>query len=211
MNWLLFIYWPLIKYATNTPKFLQRFNIKNVDTEKVTNNIVSSIHSLGSILLNVLYFFTKSNSVSSLSCLYSYSYFVYDGYLIAIKKNIENYPYLLHHLAALIILEDINDNYNKDLLIYLYLMAEISNIPNYLIYHSIKCYPNQDLKNYKLLQVLWFSFFRVVMYTLYARECYEKIDHKLTKFNLFFIYFAGAYWTFGQFKGVYTSYMKKIK
>ena len=36
---------PLIKYATNTPKFLQRFNIKSEDTEKVTNNIVSSIHS----------------------------------------------------------------------------------------------------------------------------------------------------------------------
>ena len=198
-----------MKHITNIPHIekILKFNTKNSD--KQSNNIVSAVHSIGSIILNTLYLLSKSESIVSLSCYYSYSYFVYDGYLIAIKKNIENYPYLAHHIAALIILEDINNNINRDLLLYLYLFAELSNIPNYIIYHLIKTDPGRSLKNAKLLQVLWFSFFRIILYSFYVKDCYQNIDHNLTKLNLFFVYFAGAYWTIGQFKGVYTSFTAK--
>jgi len=209
MNWLVYIFWPIVKFITCKPEIQKtlKFNTKN--SEKLSNNIVSATHSIGSIILNMLYFLTKSENIVSLSCYYSYSYFVYDGYLIAIKKNIENYPYLAHHIAALVILEDISNNINRNLLLYLYLFAEISNIPNYIIYHLIKIDPERNLKNAKLLQVLWFSFFRVLLYSFYVKDCYQNIDHNLTKLNLAFIYFAGAYWTIGQFKGVYTSFTTK--
>tara|TARA_Y100000385_G_scaffold197330_1_gene204285 strand:+ start:20343 stop:20987 length:645 start_codon:yes stop_codon:yes gene_type:complete len=209
MNWLIFIFWPIVKHITNIPHIEKTLKFNTNNSEKLSNNIVSATHSIGSIILNLLYFFSKSESIVSLSCYYSYSYFVYDGYLIALKKNIENYPYIAHHVAALIVLEDINNNINRNLLLYLYLFAEISNIPNYIIYHLIKTDPGRNLKNAKLLQVLWFSFFRIILYSFYVKDCYENIDHKLTKFNIFFIYLAGAYWSFGQFKGAYTSFMTK--
>ena len=84
-----------------------------------------------------------------------------------------------------------------------------NNLPNYVIYHILKINPNRDLKHAKLLQMLWFSFFRVFLYSLYVKDCFKNIDHNLTKLTMFFIYFAGAYWTIGQFKGVYTSFSRK--
>lgn len=209
MNWLVYIFWPIVKFTTCKPEIQKILKVTAQNSDKISNNVVSAVHSIGSIILNMLYFLTKSNNIISLSCLYSYSYFVYDGYLIAIKKNVENYPYMIHHIAALVVLEDINKNINRDLLLYLYLLAEISNLPNYVIYHILKINPNRDLKHAKLLQMLWFSFFRVFLYSLYVKDCFKNIDHNLTKLTMFFIYFAGAYWTIGQFKGVYTSFSRK--
>jgi hypothetical protein len=207
MNWLIFIFWPLAKLGFNTPYLNKLLSLDLYDSEKITDNFVSATHSIGSIILNALYLYTSKEYLINISCMYSYSYFIYDTYLISFKKT--GYSYSIHHISALIIIEDMLNNINRDFLVYLFIIAEISNLPNYYVYHKLKCDSSNDLKYTKLLQLLWFSYFRIYVYSYCIKSVVYSVHHKLTTFMLLLVYFAGAYWSFGQIKGVYALFNKK--
>ena len=209
MNWRIFMIWPLLKIYFNIPLIKNKLNITENHSEKLTNNLVSATHSIGSILFNILYFLKNNNYILNTSVFYSYSYFLYDSYQIIINKRKESYNYVIHHIAALILLEDVYYNYDRDLLLYLYMLAEISNLPNYYIYHKLKYTQSYKLRYLQLYQVLWFSFFRICVYSFYVKDCMRNVKHNLTKIILLLIFGMGGLWTFGQFKGVYLLFRNK--
>ena len=53
MNWRIFMIWPLLKIYFNIPLIKNKLNITENHSEKLTNNLVSATHSIGSILLFV--------------------------------------------------------------------------------------------------------------------------------------------------------------
>lgn len=218
------MYWPLIKQLLLNDYFHKKINLyASTNPEKTVNNIVSFVHSFSSIILNSLYFLVTSSALKDTfmkaSFITSMSYFTYDALLITINKDKGNYPYIAHHMAAIVVLRDIFNSHNRDLLIYLYLLAEISNLPNFLVYHLLKCNPiyineflNKNMKYLRLFQVVWFSFFRVFVYSFYIKECTYNVDHNLTKLVIAFLFLTGAFWAKGQFVGVYRLFnIKTIK
>tara|TARA_B100001093_G_scaffold443934_1_gene446596 strand:- start:1661 stop:2290 length:630 start_codon:yes stop_codon:yes gene_type:complete len=201
--------WPLLKIYFNIPSIKKKFNITASHSEKLTDNLISASHSIGSILLNMYYFLKKSQTALNIGIFYSYSYFLYDSYKIIINKRKESYSYVIHHIAALILLEDVYYDFDRNLLLYLYMLAEVSNLPNYYIYHKLKHTSSYKLRYAQLYQVIWFSFFRVFVYSFYFKDCVENVNHNLTKIILLLIFGMGGIWTFGQFKGVYVLFSNK--
>lgn len=223
MFFIAMMYWPLLK-SILTSKYFNKYLSLNMskNPEKTANNLVSFSHSISSILLNTLYFLVQNTPVKETllksSYLTSLSYFTYDALLIAINKDTSSYPYIAHHLAGAVVLEDIYNSHNRDLLLYLFLLAEISNLPNFVVYHLLKFdtshYKSNMLymKYLRLFQVCWFSFFRIFIYSFYIKECAYNIDHNLTKLLIVFLFLAGVAWTKGQIVGVYRLFnIKTIK
>lgn len=215
--------WPIIK-SIMTSNYLNKYIHlnKSKNSEKTANNLVSSVHSISSILLNTLYFLVQNTSIKETlvksSYLTSLSYFTYDALLIAVNKDTSSYPYIVHHLAAAVVLEDIYYLHNRDLLLYLFLLAEISNLPNFVVYHLLKFDTSHyksnmiNMKYLRLFQLCWFSFFRIFIYSFYIKDCAYNIDHNLTKLLLVFVFLAGVAWTKGQIVGVYRLFnIKTIK
>jgi len=223
MLFIAIMYWPLLKSIVSGD-YLNKYLSLNLskNSEKTANNLVSSAHSISSIIFNTLYFLVQNTSIKETllksSYLTSMSYFTYDALLIAVNKNTASYPYIAHHLAGAVILEDILNSHNRDLLLYLYLIAEISNLPNFVVYHLLKYEPSYyksnmlNMKYIRLFQVCWFSFFRIFMYSFYIKDCAYNIDHNLTKLLIVFLFFAGVAWSKGQIVGVYRLFnIKAIK
>ena len=223
MFFIAMMYWPLLK-SILTSKYFNKYLSLNMskNPEKTVNNLVSFSHSISSIFLNTLYFLVQNTSIKETlvksSYLTSLSYFTYDALLIAVNKDTSSYPYIVHHLAAAVVLEDIYYLHNRDLLLYLFLLAEISNLPNFVVYHLLKFDTSHyksnmiNMKYLRLFQLCWFSFFRIFIYSFYIKECAYNIDHNLTKLLLVFVFLAGVAWTKGQIVGVYRLFnIKTIK
>ena len=223
MLFIAIMYWPIIKSIISSG-YINKYLYLNLskNSEKTANNLVSSAPSISSILLNALYFLVRNTSVKETliksSYLTSLSYFTYDALLIAINKDTSNYPYIAHHLAGAVVLEDIYNSHNRDLLVYLYLLAEISNLPNFVVYHLLKYDTSHykssmlNMKYIRLFQVCWFSFFRIFVYSFYIKDCAYNIDHNVTKLLIAFLFLAGVAWSKGQIVGVYRLFnLKTIK
>jgi len=223
MLFIAIMYWPLLK-SILAGKYFNKYLSLNLskNPEKTVNNLVSFSHSISSIFLNTLYFLVQNTSIKETlvksSYLTSLSYFTYDALLIAVNKDTSSYPYIVHHLAAAVVLEDIYYLHNRDLLLYLFLLAEISNLPNFVVYHLLKFDTSHyksnmiNMKYLRLFQLCWFSFFRIFIYSFYIKECAYNIDHNLTKLLLVFVFLAGVAWTKGQIVGVYRLFnIKTIK
>ena len=176
------------------------FDKFTVSNNKIRNNILSAFHTAGSNILNILYFTTYNESLIKLSATFSMSYFIWDTYRIYLIQPDESI-YILHHIIAVNILDKINSGLYTDLLLVLVLIAELSNIPYYIVYHItktnklyskltnnvVKNYYNEKIVKYsKLSQIIVFFVLRIVVFTFYIFEV-NIIDDIMLKLQLYII------------------------
>tara|TARA_B100001093_G_C26797785_1_gene1001970 strand:- start:546 stop:1139 length:594 start_codon:yes stop_codon:yes gene_type:complete len=196
------------------------FDKITVSNNKIKNNILSAFHTTGSNILNILYFITYNESLINLSATFSMSYFIWDTYRIYLIQRDESI-YILHHIIAINVFDKINNGLYTDLLLFVTLIAELSNIPYYIVYHITKTnklyskLTNNTVNNYfskkivkysKLSQIIVFFILRIIVFTL----CIPKIniiDDTMLKFQLYTIYILGLYWINQQIKGTYKHFI----
>jgi len=158
--------------------------------KKICRNLVSFSHSILAIILislNVKYKFIILNSGS---------YFVWD-IVHMLEHDIIDPFYVYHHLVALMFLVSSCD---VDFIQNIILNAEISNLPTYWVYHKLKL--NKCCEFAKKTQLVWFFYFRLIVFTKYIYLYYEK---NFIMNNLLAVYFLGIYWFFNQFLKVFPS------
>lgn len=180
------------------------------DANKINKNIISAIHSIGCTFLGLLTYNVNSNILLNIFCNFSISYFIWDSYFIIINKDVVNYPYLFHHTVTAIVLEIILSQYFSNILLFLVIIGELSNFPNYLIYHLIKTKDkSRKLYYWRHIQICWFGFFRLIVFGYFAINIGNYLDSYIIPIVLLYpMYFMGIYWIFGQAKGVYNDYYK---
>lgn len=217
MYWSIFMLWPILKTLFYyQPMLFLKGPVDDVPVEytpvtlsKIHNNIISAIHSCLAVISTSMYLYSYSTEWLYISSILSFSYFTWDTYTIIIQKTSENYPYILHHVIALIIIQEQLLNYNRNLLISMFCIAEFSNFPIYAIYHLKKIGYTHNMPYLQLCQLLWFGFFRIVVLGFYLDDCITLIHHNLPLISLLIIYILGVYWTLCQFKGVYAQYITR--
>ena len=188
-------------------------NLSSNELVKINKNIISAIHSIGCTFLSILAYNTSNIILTNILVGFSVSYFVWDSYFIVIKKDTINYPFLFHHAVTTLVLELIfRQYYHKTLLLFV-LFGELSNFPNYLVYHLLKTTDknSKSLYYWRHIQIVWFLFFRGLVYGHFAINLYSYIPNYFCMILLYIMYFMGLYWGVGQMKGVYKDYYKTIK
>lgn len=154
---------------------------------KIANNIISLYHAC--ICIMYLYFVntnrvieniinqTTFNTTFILSALYyslSKGYFLYDlNYLLKVGSLSDNALFIVHHLAVFYVYNviqsfNLQTSTEQEITAYInniysiYLYSELSNLPNYLVYHLLHYkYNNYIVFIAKIYQVLHYGFFRV--------------------------------------------------
>jgi hypothetical protein len=173
----------------------------NKEGEKIKTNLVKLTHSVLISGLSIIYLYSPNTIIKNLIFFISSSYFTVDTKLILNRENID-YPILYHHIVALLLLFSFYIDYYGDLLIYLYSLAEISNIPMYTTYHLIKESPNMNIIVYSnVIQTIVYGYLRIYCFTDFIIKNPYLIYTPLTP--LLGIYLIGLVWFYTLFKQVY--------
>ena len=159
---------------------------KNTLDHKIRRNFVSFSHCLISLFLsytNVNIHFILINSAS---------YFIWDMWYIIIQSQRIEWFNLLHHLMAIIPLCSYRNSIFKHKLL---TMMETSNIPNYIVYDLIQS--NDDTKTIKLVQFLWFGYFRTIKIPEFIYKNWNNYDMNMIEISVMIIMLIMGYiWTF---------------
>lgn len=151
------------------------------DNDRICRNIVSFLHCIFLTQL-VQHFRNEYNLISIVSG----TYFIWDiFYMFQHKIEI---VFLYHHLVALYTFMFPPD---ENLVLQYFLEAELSNVPNYIVYHKMKM--NQNCQFEKFIQIIFQLYFRVYRFTRYIFMYYE---NTFVYNNLLAVYFLGLFWFF---------------
>jgi hypothetical protein len=173
----------------------------NMEGEKIRENILKLSHSVIISGLSIIYLYTPNTIIKNLIFFISSSYFSYDTKLILSRKTID-YPILYHHIVALFLLLGFWIDYYGDVLIYLYSLAEISNIPMYTTYHLRKTSPNMELiLCSNIIQTIVYGYLRIYCFTDFIIKNTHLIYTPLS--SLLGIYLIGWVWFITLFKQIY--------
>jgi hypothetical protein len=173
----------------------------NTEGEKIRGNIVKLSHSFIVSGLSIIYLYAPNTITKNLIFFISSSYFTVDTKLILNRENID-YPILYHHIVALLLLLGFWIDYYGDVLIYLYSLAEISNIPIYTTYHLIKTSPNMNIiVCSNVIQTIVYGYLRIYCFTDFIIKNSHLIYTPLTP--LLGIYLIGWIWFITLCKQVY--------
>lgn len=173
----------------------------NKEGEKIKNNLVKLSHSVLISGLSIIYLYTPNTITKNLIFFISSSYFSYDTKIL-LKSDSIDYPILYHHITALLLLFAFYIDYYGDLLIYLYTLAEISNIPIYITYHLKKTSPNMNIiVCSNVIQTIVYGYIRIYCFTDYFIKNTHLIYTPLVP--LLEIYILGLIWFYTLCKQVY--------
>jgi hypothetical protein len=171
------------------------------ERQKIKNNIIKLSHSIVVSGLSSAYLYESNLFIKNLIFFISSTYFYYDSKLL-LKCDKIDYPMLYHHIIALLLLFGFYIDYYGYVLIYLYNLGELSNIPMYITYHLRKTSPNMNLiLCSNVLQTLVYGYFRVYKMTNYLIKNTYLIYTPLAP--LLGIYLMGLFWFFALCKQIY--------
>jgi hypothetical protein len=169
--------------------------------EKIKNNLIKLYHSVVISGLSCLYLSVPNVITKNLIFFISTTYFINDTRIL-LKCSIIDYPIVYHHIVALFLLLGFYIGYYEEVLIYLYYLGEISNIPLYITYHLRKTSSsNMKLILSNILQAIFYGYFRVYRMTDYLIKNTYLIYTPLAP--LLVIYIMGLIWFITLFKQVY--------
>ena len=182
-------------------KELQTFQIK-----KIASNSTSFFHALSTIYLGLIYFYT--NKYAYLMQINTGGYFLFDLYYLINdgKYDLLRIMYFYHHIVLYpYLLISYKYHYWPQIIFF----GELSNIPNYLVYYSLKNDEKKKLwKGYKSkktkvllrIQLYFYGFIRVLILGYYAYLEYH--NPKLPKFvlSVVMLYPFGLLWFFAMLK-----------
>tara|TARA_B100001059_G_scaffold235853_1_gene283330 strand:+ start:1998 stop:2606 length:609 start_codon:yes stop_codon:yes gene_type:complete len=192
---LTFYVLPSFYFYYKLNKIFQTFQNK-----KIAANSTSLIHASSTIIISYssLYFSTNSNFIF----INSSGYLLYDTYYIfkKMKFDVLRIMYLYHHSVVLLyILLPHEEHFWREVM----LIAELSNIPNYLVYYSLKndkkLEINRSKTTYILLkiQLLVYFILRIIFLGYFGlKEVYnDKVNHvKLEIYMISILYLFGVIW-----------------
>ena len=162
------------------------------EKQKIKTNLVKLSHSIIVSGLSSIYLYSSSKTIQNLIFFISGSYFTADTKLILNRENID-YPMIYHHIVALFLLFSFYIDYYRDLLIYLYSLAEISNIPMYTTYHLRKTSPNMELiLCSNIIQTIVYGYLRIYCFTDFIIKNTHLMNTPLS--SLLGIYLIGWVW-----------------
>jgi len=173
-----------------------------MDYNKIKNNLFKLGHSLIATTLSGLYIYYPNAITKNLLFIISESYFVIDTITLMKSEKIE-YPLIYHHVLAMILLYCFYIDYYGDLLIYLYSMAELSNIFMYISYHLIKTSSSEILIiGSNILQTFIYGYLRIYCFT---DILIKNLDIVFTTplFLFLGIYLMGFVWTIALCKQIH--------
>ena len=179
-------------------KFLES-SIKFVNGEsvKMANNFTALFHAIGASGLTFGYLFLspKNESLYYVFKTFSTGYFLYDMVFCAKHmKGLLKYCYLYHHMASMFYINS-NPLYSTEGVG----LAELSNIPSYIVYYLLKT-KNPKVKLWKKIQFITYAFIRLPLlgYILYLS--YKKNEYKLPVTLMTPVYIMGLIWTKSLYK-----------
>ena len=173
----------------------------NMEGEKIKINLLKLSHSVIVSCLSSVYLYSPNTIIKNLIFFISSSYFTYDTKLLLSRGTID-YPILYHHIIALFLLFSFYIDYYGDVLIYLYTLGEISNIPMYTTYHLKKTSSNIELiLCSNIIQTIVYGYLRIYCFTDYFIKNTYLIYAHLTP--LLGIYLMGYVWFYTLCKQVY--------
>lgn len=175
---------------------------------KIVRNYISGFHSFTSSLWALFLYLSFVYKNNLLFVLYSTTYFSLDTLYIIynsiINKQLLEPLYIFHHLVSIYYLNTIlhiESNYIQNCYLLFYSIAEISNYPNYIVYHLLKIKYKGDLYFIRLFQLLWFSSIRILYFT-YFIYYYSYMYYTQGYFFytlLFIMYILGIFWSINQY------------
>ena len=161
--------------------------------KKVARNFVCVAHASTSVVMNTLHLMT--GNYLNLALDVSKGYFLYDLYYMLKydKKHTFTYAYIYHHLATLCCLYRNIPGSSMMLL-----LGELSNLPTYMVYHTIKTDKKntKKIKLYKKIQKYAYGLIRVPLmtYCLYKNIVNKNVD-KTSLCLMTPVYCMGLYYT----------------
>ena len=165
---------------------------------KLICNLISFSHASLSVILNSLYLYTDNNIYIESTKYITTGYFIYDSINIWNKKNLTllDLGYLYHHFAGINL---INLNLPNTFLSKLFLTAELSNFPMYMVYHymHIKEVSLKKAQFWKNIQKYIYTFFRGPILTSLLIKYYPQLSktQKISSIPSLPLYFLGLFWT----------------
>ena len=210
MNFMYFYMWPILNnlYNKTIETFISDERILE-NKNKITRNFISATNAGGIIVCSGLFFYTKNITFYNLSLIIPYTYYIWDTMYILILNKKNEYGYVYHHFVALLLLYQLETKTNFGSLLYNGLViAEVSNIPTYIVYHLKKILANTN-KNHqrKLLfwqkcQLIWYSFFRIPVFGVFLYNGYGKVP-MFSFIQYTALYMLGIFWFTKQLQGYY--------
>ena len=184
---------------------------------KINLNYLSFTHSITCTTLSyTILNYNNSLFINELLYYNSTSYFIWDILQIIIRKRWNDIAYIYHHLILIFALYQYNNNINKEIILSLLYVGELSNIFNYIVYDLIKKDYNDDtIYIFRIIQLLWFIYYRVYILTniileYYYNYVYKGLFNEWLGYLLLTIYFMGYIWGYGQIKNLYNDSKKYL-
>ena len=175
--------------------------LENIQTKKLALNSTSLFHASSSVLLGLNYLL-KSGSPSLIQ-MNTGGYLLFDVYyMIKVGKfDLLRLMYLYHHIAIYPYMFLSPTKYYWPQVIF---YAELSNIPNYIVYYSLKQDEEKKLgKGYKSLrtksllkiQLYFYAFFRIFVLGYYGISELNHVDETpFTIYSISMLYIFGLIW-----------------
>jgi len=141
--------------------------LEKYTTKKLAMNYTALIHATSASMVWI--FGTPYIAITNTG-----GYFLFDIYYLLKnrKLNLMNSLYYYHHIACLYYMSLSPVKYNWFNAIG---VGELSNIPNYFVYHYLKTEPaGEKLKRWKLVQKIWYGGMRTIVSGILT---YHELNH----------------------------------
>ena len=176
--------------------------IPDIKGEKIKINLIKLSHSAIVSGLSCAYLYSPNVIIKNMIFLISGIYFTVDTKLILTKDKID-YPMVHHHIITMILLFGFCIGYYENILIYLYTLAELSNVSIYITYHLIKTSPNMYLiLCSNIIQSIVYGYLRIYCFTDFIIKNTSLIFSS-PLILLFGIYLMGYVWFYTLCKQIY--------
>jgi hypothetical protein len=175
--------------------------LQEKQSKKIAMNSTSLFHAISAVLAGLKYIITNSGSL--LIQMNTGGYLLFDLYYIIMdgKYDLLRFMYIYHHIALYPYLMLSN---GKHYWPYVVFFAELSNIPNYLVYYSLKRdqkkklwdgYKSKTTKDLLKYQLYIYSFFRVFVLGYYMHlELKGGGKKPIPVYMTSIVYFFGLIW-----------------
>ena len=172
----------------------------NFITPKLSRNIVSATHAIGTIALAgscLLVDKKQFESIYSLVKIFSTGYFLFDShYILQYEKlTLMRLAGLYHHIAIIYYIHQDPIYYAGHKLLF---WGELSNIPSYFVYHYLQknLINNYTFKIWSILQKILYTGIRLPILGSIMIDILQKVSRKGPIFLLFPVYLMGIIWTY---------------
>ena len=218
--------WPALYLLLNSSNVWYNSPAGEINDLKIKRNSMAFFHTCIAVTLSFLYYLYPDTYVGIRGPFsyneklfnFSYSYFIWDTYLISTIYFKKEKMFIYHHLVTLYILELIRYGPESRIINNIFMIGELSNLTFYPVYHYMKLiqpksndpmkdnYLYKTLKKFRIIQSFWYIALRFFIFSYFIYIYSDKISDKFMLYNLYGVYLLGVGWSFNNIKGVYLDY-----